>query len=138
MERLRGFSGPQGYHPPQPPLTGPTDGASLLLLDDFGNGFRATPDAWEGLLTSLRPRRAIIKMARPLADGLLWDAIRHGPRGDDGAPDPLRLVVVVNADDLREEGVALSRRLSWRRRPRISCGSSLPTGGSTRWSPAPT
>jgi hypothetical protein len=115
VERLRGFSGPQGYHPPQPPLTGPTDGAGLLLLDDSGNGFRATPGAWEGLLTSLRPRRAIIKMARPLADGPLWDAIRHGPRGDDGAPDPLRLVVVVNADDLREEGVALSRRLSWER-----------------------
>lgn len=115
VRQLRGFCGPEGCHPPQPPLNGPPDGAGLLVLDDSGNGFRDTPDAWQELLRTTRPRRVIVKMAKPLASGKLWDAVRHGPLGDDGKPDPMRLVVVVNADDLRDEGVALNRRLSWER-----------------------
>jgi len=39
--------------------------------------------------------------------------VRHGPRSAGGKPDPERLIVVLNADDLRAEGIALSRRLSW-------------------------
>ncbi|HUB16774.1 MAG TPA: ATP-binding protein [Acetobacteraceae bacterium] len=115
VERLRGFCGPAGCNPIQPPMTAPVDGAGLLVLDDAGNGFRDTPAAWADMLARARPRRLIVKMARPLASGPLWDAVRKGPPGDDGMPDPSRLAVVVNADDLRAEGVSLSRRLSWER-----------------------
>jgi len=54
-------------------------------------------------------------MARPLAAGPLWEAIRQGPPVEDGTHDPERLVVVINADDLRAEGIELSRHLSWER-----------------------
>jgi hypothetical protein len=47
----------------------------------------------------------VYKMARPLAAGDLWDAVQDDPR----------LVVIVNADDLRYAGVNISRRLSWER-----------------------
>lgn len=115
VKQLRGFCGPQGRHPRQPPLNGSPHDAGILVFDNSGNGFRDTPDAWQDLLRTTRPRRVIVKMAKPLANGKLWDAVRHGPLGDDGKPDPMRLIVVVNADDLRDEGVALNPRLSWER-----------------------
>jgi hypothetical protein len=114
VSRLRGFCGPDG-HPRQPQLDGPIDGAALLVLDDSGNGFRDTEGAWKNLLTDTRPRWMIVKMARPLASGAMWDQARHGPLTTEGKPDPERLIVVLNADDLRAEGIALSRRLSWER-----------------------
>lgn len=115
ISQRRGFCGPDGRHPPQPPLDGSIEGATLLLLDDSGNGFRETPSAWRSLLADARPRWVIVKMARPLAAGAMWEAVRRGPIGPNGQPDPERLIVVLNADDLRAEGIALSRRLSWER-----------------------
>ncbi|KAK3111134.1 hypothetical protein LTR53_013916 [Teratosphaeriaceae sp. CCFEE 6253] len=52
-------------------------------------------------------------MTRPLAAGPLWDAIRNGPMTRDGVPDPEYLAVVIDADDLRAEGIAISQALSW-------------------------
>jgi hypothetical protein len=115
VERLRGFCGPNGRHPRQPPLERAADAPVLLVLDDSGNGFRDASQSWCELLQRARPSRVICKMARPLATGPLWDAIRHGPLTEDGTRDPERLVVVINADDLRAEGIELSRHLSWER-----------------------
>ena len=115
VSRLRGFCGPEGCNPPQPALDGSAEGAALLVLDDSGNGFRDTASAWQTLLADARPDWLIVKMARPLAAGPMWEAVRHGPLGADGEPDPEHLIVVLNADDLRAEGIALSRRLSWER-----------------------
>ena len=49
-------------------------------------------------------------MSRPLAAGRLFGELRkrHGDR----------LVLVVSADDLRQEGIKISRRLSWERTAR--------------------
>ena len=113
--RLRGFSGPGGRCPAQPALDGSIAGAAIVLLDDSGNGFRDMPSAWQSLLADARPRWLIVKMARPLAVGAMWESVRRGPLGSDGMPDPERLIVVLNADDLRAEGIALTRRLSWER-----------------------
>jgi hypothetical protein len=115
VARLRGFSGPQGFDPPQPRLEGTAEGASLLVLDDSANGFRNAETAWQDLIAEARPNWLIVKMARPLAAGPMWDRVRNGPVGPDGKPDPERLIVVVNANDLRTERIALSRRLSWER-----------------------
>jgi hypothetical protein len=115
VARLRGFCGPDGCNPPQPSVDGPAERAALLILDDSGNGFRDTEAVWKRLVAQTRPRWLIVKMARPLAVGAMWDLARHGPPDDDGNPDPERLIVVLNAEDLRKEGIALSRRLSWER-----------------------
>ena len=113
--RARGYCGPQDGDPPQPKLDGAIDGASMVVLDDSANGFRHDGGAWEQLIANTRPRWLIIKMARPLADSPMWSSVRAGPIGDDRKPHPERLVVVVNAHDLRDEKMALSHRLSWER-----------------------
>jgi len=115
VSRLRGFCGPDGPHRPKVPFDGATGGASLVVLDDAGNGFRDTRAAWQALLAEARAGWLIVKMASPLATGPMWEAVRHGPLGPAGHRDPERLIVVLNADDLRAEGIALSRRLSWER-----------------------
>ncbi|KAL4971311.1 hypothetical protein BDW66DRAFT_30574 [Aspergillus desertorum] len=62
-----------------------------------------------------RPRFLVYQMTRPLCEGRVWEAIRRGPlTGPEPAtPDHERLIIVVDADDLRAEGINLSRGLSW-------------------------
>ena len=116
VTRLRGFSGPENGSRVLPVLEGETPRtAAVLVLDDAGNGFRDNQHGWGDMLARLQPGWLVVKMARPLATGALWDAVRQGPVGADDRPDADRLVVVLNADDLRAEGIALGRRLSWER-----------------------
>lgn len=116
VTRLRGFSGPENGVRVLPVLEGEAPlTAAVLVLDDAGNGFRDNRQGWGSVLARLHPAWLVVKMARPLATGALWDAVRQGPVGRDGRPDADRLVVVLNADDLRAEGIALSHRLSWER-----------------------
>ena len=116
VTRLRGFSGPENGTRALPVLEGATPRtAAVMVFDDAGNGFRDNQHGWGDVLARLHPAWLVVKMARPLATGALWDAVRQGPAGQDGRPDASRLVVVLNADDLRAEGIALSHRLSWER-----------------------
>ena len=119
VRELRGFCGPGAHYPQVTIARRP----ALLVLDDAGNGFRDDPTAqhiWERLLWSQGlPDWVILKMGRPLAEGALWDAIRPRKAPKDQPPEkpdrprPANLVVIVNADDLREQDLRLSRRLSW-------------------------
>ncbi len=81
----------------------------IVVIDDAGLGFRfdtakhAWPDALE------HPEGIewlVLKMARPLAHGALWDALR-------GLKD--KLVVVVSIDDIRRAAVRVTRGISWER-----------------------
>lgn len=65
------------------------------------------------LLRRVRPRYIVHHMTRPLATGKLWDTIRDGPLTSGGVPEIDHLVVIVEADDLRAEGINLSQSLSW-------------------------
>jgi hypothetical protein len=85
---------------------------AVLVLVDSSNGFIDMASDMSGLYLT-RPRHVLYKMTRPLGIGHLWDQIRLGPVLDNGKRDPSRIVVVVNADDLRAEGIELSRHLSW-------------------------
>lgn len=62
-----------------------------------------------------RPRFLVYHMARPLCDGSIWETVRRGPLTgpEPGTPDRERLIVIVDANDLRAEGINLSRGLSW-------------------------
>jgi len=86
--------------------------ASTVVITGSGQTFRDVETALD-FLQRARPRYIIHHMIRPLATGPLWDMIRNGPMTRDGVPDPDFLAVVIDADDLRAEGIALSRSLSW-------------------------
>lgn len=73
-----------------------------------------TTEPAKDIFRRLRPQVMVYKMARPVATSALWPDIRSGPvSNDNGSTDPDRLIVIVNAKDLRREGIELSRHLSW-------------------------
>ncbi|SMR46048.1 unnamed protein product [Zymoseptoria tritici ST99CH_1E4] len=86
--------------------------ASTVIISGSGEALRDVEPALD-FLQRVRPRYIIHYMTRPLARGPLWDIIRDGPRTRDGIPDPDHLAVIIEAEDLRAEGIALSRSLSW-------------------------
>ncbi len=110
--RVKSFCGYSGsYSAPADPLPIVDDdpAASLVVIDDAGNGFRHADAYWPQAITDEDASPIIIlKMSRPLpvdTDHPLWRTLidRHADR----------LIVVMNADDLRECGANISRRLSW-------------------------
>ena len=110
VESFGGYTGPADRQaaPPPPPVADDDAGAGLVILDDAGNAFRETPEVWPAALSvSGADPLVLAKLARPLLSGGLWGHLRDR--------DPERLVVVIDAADLRAAGVNLSRRLSWER-----------------------
>jgi len=90
-------------------VVGDTPAADLVVLIDSGLGFRQHPELWPMALDRRGDSRpwVILKMARPLAQGALWDHL-HRECSD-------RLIVTATVDDLRLSEVQISRELSWER-----------------------
>ena len=86
--------------------------ASTVIISGSGEAFHDVEPALD-FLQRVRPRYIIHHMTRPLATGPLWDIIRDGPRTRENIPDPDHLAVIIDAEDLRAEGISLSRSLSW-------------------------
>lgn len=108
VKEFYGFSGPSLTDPMFIPLEEDSSKAELILLDDAGNGFRDQQSNWKELFESNQENPyVILKMARPLGKGELWKKVRE--KYSD------RLIVIVNANELRDQGVNISRRLSWER-----------------------
>jgi hypothetical protein len=83
-----------------------TPDPSLLVIDDMALGFRKREDSWPNALRAAgNPKRILIKMSTPLAEGRLWDLLLE--RFAD------RLTVVLSAQSLRERRAAISQGLSW-------------------------
>ncbi len=102
-----GFEGPEKKLPPPPAIKGDDANAALVVLDDSNNGFRDQPLSWPKAIRENKKPIIIYKTSWPFAQGQLWDRlISH-------CAD--RLVTIVTVDDLRLEGVHISRRLSWER-----------------------
>ncbi|HOT98012.1 MAG TPA: RyR domain-containing protein [bacterium] len=107
VKAFNGYSGPRQDEPAQLPIQGDESNADLVVLDDNNNGFRNHPDAWPLAVTRKKAATIILKTCSPIARGPLWDhLIAHFAD---------RLITIVKADDLRLEGVHISRRLSWER-----------------------
>lgn len=105
IRKWQGFIGP-GQPPTAQGIDAPS--ADLVVLDDAGNDFRSTPQAWPPALWSSRAPIVIQKMSRPLLEGPLWDKL-----AETNLPNH---VLVISADDLRRTGqVDISRSLSWER-----------------------
>ncbi|OJJ66197.1 hypothetical protein ASPBRDRAFT_201102 [Aspergillus brasiliensis CBS 101740] len=90
----------------------PVADAKIMILQEAEDGFTDTDHAisW---CREMRPDLLVYHMARPLGTGELWDVVRFGPFTRDGTQDPMKLIVVVSADDIRAEGVEISDGHSW-------------------------
>ena len=85
----------------------PADPA-LVILDDANLGFRDHPEYWpQALLSNTSKPWVLLKIARPVAQGELWDHLQKNHAD--------RLVVVMTANDLRQTQVQISRQVSWER-----------------------
>ncbi|KAJ8124098.1 hypothetical protein ONZ43_g103 [Nemania bipapillata] len=78
--------------------------SDILILQDADGDFANSNEAI-GFCKQASPKLLVYRMARPLGEGKIWDIVRNG--------HPEALLVVVNADDLRAEGIELSYGLSW-------------------------
>ena len=80
----------------------------LLVIDDAAMGFRDHQEFWPGCLLDQKYRPWIIlKMSRPVGQGLLWEhLLKHYSD---------RLIVLTTVSDLRRTDVQISKGLSWER-----------------------
>jgi hypothetical protein len=92
----------------------PPEGCDLVILDDAGLGFCEQPAAWPAAIAPGASPWILLKMSawqndqgafRHLATGSLFDHL-HQHHAD-------RLVVLVNANDLRLRDAGVSRDISW-------------------------
>ncbi|KAK0673081.1 hypothetical protein QBC41DRAFT_266732 [Cercophora samala] len=107
------------WHLPDLPTnaTGAWWDMSTVIFKETGNE-RKLPDENVAevlaLFKNCQPRFLIYHMVGPLCSSKIWDAVRHGPASlKTGERDPQRVMVVVEANDLRAEGIELSHGLSW-------------------------
>ncbi|MCC6155364.1 MAG: AAA family ATPase [Candidatus Hydrogenedentes bacterium] len=106
VERLDGFSGPDSGIVSYDPISDDVPDPSIVLLGDAGNGFRESRNAWPSAVTKPRGNPWIVyKVNHPLVSGGLWEQVSKLHRE--------RTILVVDADDLRQRGAQISRRLSW-------------------------
>lgn len=93
-------------------LSGSIKNVQMVILDDSGNGFRDNEAAWKNILKNL-PRSTILvlKMSWPLVEGKLWNKVLDIIDKENKE----NVILILNADDLREDEIFISRRLSWER-----------------------
>ncbi|CAN5357989.1 hypothetical protein BH09ACT6_BH09ACT6_00950 [soil metagenome] len=125
--RVEEFLGLDRSHRIQAPVEAGSPAASpaeadLVIVDDANLGFRDSPGLWPPSLgltaealadadpaaeAAAQSPWVILKMACPVADGMLWRNLldRHAKR----------LIVVMTLSDLRLSEVNISRELSWER-----------------------
>lgn len=110
---VRGIGKRSVWHSPTVDKVAST-GASTVILTGSGDPSQDVEPALD-LLRETKHKWLIYHMTFPLAKGRLWDVVRNGPLVSEGVPEPDRLAVIVDAEDLRAEGVVLSRSLdlSW-------------------------
>ena len=84
--------------------------ADLVILDDAGLRFRDDKKLWPAAVTTPRtnhPPWIILKTARPLAKGQLWEHLHRACSN--------QLIAVASVEDLRLSELQVSRGLSWER-----------------------
>jgi len=109
ISRLKGYTGPTpGKSPSLLKIRQDDPEASILVLDDAGNGFRNTSDSfWPAALKTGKTDWIILKMSHPLIKGKLWETLSQQHADN--------LILVLTADDLRQLGAKITRRASWER-----------------------
>lgn len=122
VKQYKGFAGPATGTPSFLSVKDDDPNAEIVVLDDASNGFRSALAVWPAALQKVNQPIVLNKMSRPIAQGALWEAVRKNHAE--------RMVVVLSADDLRQGGEQISRRLSWERTAKdfvwqIACNPDL-------------
>ncbi len=108
VRRFGGFTGPTDRSNWPLQLSADDADAELIVLDDAGNGFAETLDAWPAAIRAGGQRPLVVlKTSDPTLQTALASALV--------AEHAEELVVLVRADDLRAHGANISRGLSWER-----------------------
>ena len=107
VQEFKGYSGPADGKAHIIPLKDDDPNADIVVLYDEGNGFRNAKPKFPKALSGRNKPYVIYRMSRPLQEGPLWDIIQKNHLD--------RTILIIDADDLREQGVKISRRLSWER-----------------------
>ncbi len=112
VKRRGGYLEPKDRHPCGPTDLSELQGASLLVLDDAGNGFRDSTAATMLASEAFKQKiPLVLKMSRPIKgtpDSKLLDLFRAK-----GNPRPG--ILVLDMWNLRAEGMDVSHGLSWER-----------------------
>ncbi|EMC97976.1 hypothetical protein BAUCODRAFT_129765 [Baudoinia panamericana UAMH 10762] len=111
IERQRRIGQAPIWRSPSLGTSSPQPGSTVVILGS-GEAFKDVEPALD-FLQRVRPRYIIHQHTKPLASGRLWDLLRHGPLTRESVPEPDYLAIVVDADDLRANNIAISRALSW-------------------------
>jgi len=109
IDSFLGFEGPSSVDDIYLKVDDDILNVDSVIIDDSSNGYRDSVNAWPKVLKSKKKVKKpyiILKTNRPLGHGKLWDHI-HANGFDK------KLVLVVNIDDLRTEGMNVSKRMSW-------------------------
>ena len=110
--RVKDFLGvTQAPHRISHPLDSDSGSPDIIVLDDANLGFRSDRSQWPQALTARDQKGpqpwVVVKMARPLVQGELWDELYKNWAD--------RLIVVLSVKDLRLSEVQISSELSWER-----------------------
>ncbi len=106
VTKFIGFSGPEELSNPLP-IKDDNKNVDMVILDDAGNGYRDYESSWPLALKDDKKPIIILKMCKPLFEGKLWNLLKDKYHEN--------MVVVLNANDFRDYGANISRKLSWER-----------------------
>ncbi len=105
--RVRNYGGvitpPYQLYPPAFVIQNDDEDAKLVVIHDIGNGFRDTEKVWPDAIKKDKNPIIIYYMNIPLFEGELWKKVHKNKR----------LILVLNAEDLRKLGANISRSISW-------------------------
>lgn len=104
--KFLGFKGTETGEPYLLPIKEDDPNAEIVVIDDENNGFNRSMDFWPQAIRNTSSRPIVIyKMNNPIGTNLLW---QHLDRFHIE-----KMIVVINADDLRSKGVNISKSISW-------------------------
>lgn len=104
VKHYGGFCGPDESSPLK--IHKDIENAKLVILDDAGNGFRNKRKVWpKAILEKGKSPIIILKMSCLPAAEELWDHLVTEHSNN--------LILIIDADDLRELSADISRQLSW-------------------------
>ncbi len=126
VKKHNGFSNPANAAPPIPKAESPPTDPDILVMEDSGNGLRDLKAKWEYAPTAGQAPLIILKVSPPFLEDRPLEFIPGEEEKGEEKQIPLltlweylrrhhaeRLVLVVDADDLRHEGARIGRCLSW-------------------------
>ena len=106
VDQFLGYTGKEINEKEKLSVEGNPSEADLIIIDDAGNGIRDDKNGWINYLNKNEKQfRIIHKINWPLKDNKLVKKLTE--KFSD------KMIAIVNADDLREHGLEISRQLSW-------------------------